>query len=219
MIRFIGIDPGDVWCGYAMLEYDPTSDLRNGTQYFLTEARVFHIPSRPRLIDTVHHVLFGMPAIVVAENYTVRPVAYNRFSAGHTLRLLGALELGVQQNVISSWNTVPPGPWEKDLPKLASGMFKRWSPDWLRPSAKNWGHAKSAWRVLLSYLMREHPDVLNVLRDKDCVRTYRRIPSVLYSAKKRTTPHDLAAPAAKWDIPARSLRSLTYLHTTSRENL
>lgn len=217
MIRFIGIDPGDVWCGFALLEYDPDTDSID--KYFLTETRVFHVPSRASIKDLVYDVMFALPAVVVAEDYAVRPTNFNRFSKGNTLRLLGALELTTEQSLASTWRTVPPAPWETNLPKMAGGMIDRWSPDWAQSRHKNWGHAKSAWRVLFAYMMQKHPDILNVLRMPECVQSYRRIRSVLYSAERRCAPADMNAPAAKWSVPRENIRKLSYLVTSSRRKM
>lgn len=218
MIRFIGIDPGDVWCGYAMLEYDPQN---KGDRYFLTEARTFHVPSRQSLLEVTHDVMFALPSVVIAENYQVRPVGYNRFNKGGTLRLLGALELATGQSLASSWNMVPPASWEKELPKLVPTMFKTWTTDWplLPKRRKDWGHAMSAWRVLLRYMMQHHPTVLEALRDAQCIASYKRVRSPLYASDRRTSVHDLAAPTAKWFLPRSYYRPLSYLITSGRHDL
>jgi hypothetical protein len=208
MIRFIALDPGDVWCGYAMLEYDPEGLLDH--RYFLTEARVFHVPSRRTLLDAVSDILYGLPAIVIAEDYAVRPVSFNRFSKGSTLRLLGALEFKTQQ-YLAQWNTVPAGPWERDLPKLSGNMFDIWTQDWYQPKRAAWGHAKSAWRVMFMYLMKCYPQVAMTLRSDECTAQYKRIRSVLYSTDRRTQTKDLASNAAKWHVPHHAYKHLQRL--------
>ncbi len=194
-MRLIGLDPGEVWCGFALIEWDEyTHEIR-------TEARVFHIPTRG-LQRTVHDALFGLPATVIAENYAQRPTGFNSFSSGMTLRLLGALEFCTWQSYTSQFHLVPPGNAEKELPLMASGFFDAWTPHWFEPKNKQWNHARSAWRVLMRHLMKNEVTVMSALRDVRVCDSYRPMKSPLYSGQRKEDA-DLHAPAGRWTIPTK----------------
>jgi hypothetical protein len=192
-MRIIGIDPGEVWCGFALLEWD------EGHQELRSEARVFHIPPRG-MKRTVYDALFGLPARVVVENYAQRPTGFNSFSQGTTLRLLGALEFYTGQSRGSEFFLVPPGNADKELPLLAEGFFDAWADHWLHAKNKNWNHARSAWRVLLRHVMEHEPTVMQALRDKRTCESLTAMKSPLYSSV-RVEQRDLFAIPGRWKVP------------------
>lgn len=160
-LRLVAVDPGDVWCGIARLDMRPlfnrTSEV-SGVECVL-DARVLHLPERSCL-QRVHEVIFCTPAphgwmnVVVAENFKIRPQAFNSFSAGDTLRLLGALEYAVSTTKRTTWaEPVAPADPDKYLPLLSNGALDSWLADgWPQPKHAQWVHARSAWRVALYWL-------------------------------------------------------------------
>src|ERR1044072_7076385 len=98
-MKIIGIDPGEAWTGVAALDI--------GSNGMHTKTRVFRSDAR-RLADLVDEVVPGGPDVhIVAENFSVRPVGFNAFSQGQTLRILGALQYATEKRS-HTWTLVPP---------------------------------------------------------------------------------------------------------------
>ncbi len=210
-MRFLAFDPGDVWLGFAALQIDTeTGSERRPVTEMHTVTRVLHVPSH-NFTGAVREALFyglGKPAIVIAEDYRMRPVGHQRFNAGLTLRMLGALEYATSQYPKSSWVQVPPGNSERELPQLLGPtFFPEWQTSWANPKDANWRHALSAWRVLARYLMKEHATLLQQIRRVETHETMRLMPHWLPFQTQRI--NDLSAPAARWtlaELPAAKRR-------------
>ncbi len=201
-MRFIAIDPGEVWCGMATFEYQPPKDpydrSRHGTGFICADSRVLQVPSRG-MVKTVTEALWSLPATVVCEDYQVRPVGHARFSKGETLRLIGALHMYSSQSRNSPFQLIPPGDAEKELPLLSCGFLEPWMVDWPRAKHERWNHARSAWRVLLRYMMGAQPELLRMAHSAKVQATHQLMKPVYPLEHKHTD--DLLAPGARWQVP------------------
>lgn len=192
MIRFIGIDPGDVWVGIAALEFEPERNEVRG------ETRVYNLTARG-LPHTVQDIVSMMPAHVAVENFSIRPQGHNRFKAGQTLRLIGALEYAISQSVRSTGCLIPPGNAEREVPLLFGDLIARWRKDWQTPGLKEWNHAYSAWRVLGRHLMTDHVELLRTLK-RDPLQDSRALMR-RWLPLQHGSDRDIIAPASRWTLP------------------
>jgi hypothetical protein len=215
-MRVVAVDPGEAWTGVARLDVEPVLDTRMGGVVgvqFVLDARLIH--SKPRtLLETVSEVMFALPAprpfesVLVLEAFAMRGQGFNTFSAGNTLRLIGALEYAVQYSQRMALATAQPADPDKNdlLHNLSNRALVAWMRDWPSPSASNWHHVRSAWRVLCDYLFRTRPNVLSWLRD---ARVYEQ-----YNPKRATFPimdqrtEDRLAPEARMVWRHKSLKSV-----------
>lgn len=155
----LGIDPGDRWCGFV--------GMRLSKSFVQVESRTYDRSPRS-LLQTVETLLPFAGAeervIVAAENFQHRNVGHQRFNAGNTLRLLGALEY-LCQRAGWSWNLIAPGDWTKELHYIFGEQFVAdYRQHWPDRSRSQWDHCLSAWRVLGRYLMAERLITLDAFR-------------------------------------------------------
>lgn len=141
----LGLDPGDVCMGVAGLHV--TSE-----QHVMMESAVLSVSSREHnwkdLLDTLDWSLIGG---VVCESFQIRPMGYNSFSAGQTLRLIGAIETYCYEYETPLLFVPPGAPADlNELPlyQLVQPTRGRW------PINRRWKHCLSAWRVLALALAR-----------------------------------------------------------------
>lgn len=153
--RILAFDPGEVWCGLAAFDWSNEEDI-------VSESRVLCLETRT-LLDVIRYVDFMLPAYVVCEDFRIQSVGHNRFSAGHTLRLIGALEAVTALNPKSIWSTVPPGNAKKEVPQLFGGWYEDWFESFPDLTNSNWRHAQSAWRVMGRFLMARNPKLLTCI--------------------------------------------------------
>ena len=186
-MRFIALDPGEAWVGIAMLEVRGV--------WWRAESRVINVHAREHILEVAQDALVWAPAIILAEDYRVRPLGHNAFTAGYTLKLLGALE-AVTRLKDATWSTMMPGP-SADLEMLQLGRFIR-PVDW-EPKSPQWRHAVSAWRILGRHMLTEERDAMEKLRrvkdpklefDKACL-----------APRTRRSQEDLFSPLTKWKTP------------------
>lgn len=182
--RILAFDPGDVWCGMAALDWDNGEDI-------VAESRVIHLASRS-LLGFLRYIDFMLPAYVVCEDFRVQAVGHNRFSAGHTLRLIGALETITVLNPKSRWAIVPPGNAKREVPELFNGWYERWEA-FRNDRDANWRHAQSAWRVMGRFLMSDHPKLLRILRKEHRVQPMKPWLGIEHIDRR----HDLTSPALR----------------------
>jgi hypothetical protein len=183
-MRFIAVDPGEAWVGIAMLEI-------RGTRW-QAESRVLKVDARQHLLEVAQDALTWAPAIILAEDFRVRPVGHNSFSGGYTLKLLGALE-AVTRIRDATWLTMLPGP-AADLEMLQLGRFVRRA-DWA-PSSPQWRHALSAWRVLGRHLLTEEREAMEKLRKIKEPKT--EFSKTCLAPRTRRSQEDLFSPLTKW---------------------
>lgn len=144
----VGIDPGDAWCGFVALNLEK--------RFIRIESRTYAREPRPlyRMTDALLPFHPSDRITVVVENYQMRGVGHQRFSQGHTLRLLGALEYVCAKNRWD-WHVVPPGPWKREVPNIFGAFVPSYREHWPDNGSAEWDHCLSAWRVLGRYLMRD----------------------------------------------------------------
>lgn len=190
-MKFIALDPGSSWMGFAAVSITGRS--------WRAETRVLDARSRT-LVQTVEEVRRHLPCTVIAESYRVRLVGFNRFDSAETPRLLGALEYAVTKEHCD-WETIAPGNASNELRYLSIEPYLSiWQRRWPKPSHGNWQHGRSAWRVLVRFMLREHPDKLRDLLLRG------RTPIVKIVDRNKSwlpRPHDshsgdLIAPTARW---------------------
>ena len=189
---YIGIDPGEVWCGFAALDVTSGSTVR-------VEARTYNIAARDGYLQMAHDILDLLPharhAHVVCEDFRIRRSGHQHFNAGNTLRFLGALEFGVKSVDAFSFYLVPPNDkGETETRELFGKVLWNYRRTWPKPRHAAWGHCVSAWRVLGHHLLAENSTLLQKLHKvKKSHRTDRWLPAAV-----KSTHHEHVAPAAWW---------------------
>ncbi len=190
MKRLIGIDPGERWMGMAILTIDG--------RYWHANMRVLDLSTRS--LDKTGFELYALlPATVIAESYQQRPVGHQHFASGQTLRVLGALEY-VTLRHRCRWEEVPPAQPDVLVGELHMIHYlERWltfCPPLINKST--WQHGKSAWRVLLQYMLKRLPALAGALRDTSIVSTM-----ILDHPSIQGIPRDgdLFAPPVRWHTP------------------
>lgn len=193
MRRYIGIDPGDVWTGYATLKigsskyYAHMGVLRNAEHSFKD------------LVDTLIPAKDSYPEYtIVAESYQFRAQGFNTYSRGATPRLLGGLQYA---SLAAGWHwseVMPKDPTEKTLNEFGIGRYlERWAEFYPNPGDNRWIHARSAWRVLCQYLLIRGTHELGKLRTKT-IPPLRPCEPILHGYVNR---NELMAPSVCWEIP------------------
>jgi len=156
-VSYLAFDPGDRWVGVAIARAATTHTIVS-TALFDRNTSAF---GAIRGLLSRRHVLgLTEQLVLVAEDFRIRPMAFNAFSGGNTLRFLGALayeaeHIGVPLALVS---TTADGTKMPLTNKLAA-----WKIDWPRPAS--WSHGLSAWAALQRALVRDAPDVLLTWRD------------------------------------------------------
>lgn len=174
--RWVGIDPGDRWMGVSILtQIDKktwTADMR------VIDIEV--VKNRHLLVKGMMHIL-SPKDVVLCENYQIRRAGHQSFNVGETLRLIGALEFATLDQLCDFVLVMPGDP--NDINDMFFGaILKTWQEKWMRGNAKEWDHARSAWRVMLIYLMSKHPDVIRKLQSAqaDSVIKHMRQPTMFF---------------------------------------
>lgn len=188
--NYIGIDPGDKWVGVAsMTVVGNTSGYYYMNMGVLNRANHFDMSF---VVDSIvpqrssHH-------IVVCESFQQRPVGYNRFGRGDTLRLMGALQyLSLKRG--HEWNEIPPGD-PNEVYRLYVGKFlDAWLPKCPKPEAAQWKHAWSAWRVMARWLMMRESKDLTRMRPKELP------PMGCFYVEAQSSSARLTAPRLEWNF-------------------
>lgn len=188
-MRFIGVDPGDRWVGYAVLsvEFGVRSKI-------YTSCGVLDLELRG-IAGAAGFIYDALPAELAVEDYRVRPQGFNKFSRGATLRLIGALEYIVAARSGHSLLLIPPASPDAELKELRlDGWLNDWREDWPRPKDPAWDHARSAWRVLARALLREDSSLLLSVGKATDPKPH---PTMRDGVSSRTEFH---APTTKWSI-------------------
>lgn len=190
---YIGLDPGESWCGFAALEITTRNEVR-------VEARTYHVPAHRGYLQMSRDLMELIPrnrdAHFAVEDFRIRRSGHQRFSRGDTLRFLGALEYAVACRAQSQFFLIPPndhGEREtRDLfGKVLISYRKTWKP---RAAHATWGHCLSAWRVLGNHLFHHNRDLLLRLHEKKrSHRCDRWLPTLVKSQKL-----ECIAPAGLW---------------------
>jgi hypothetical protein len=157
--QFVGYDPGDRWCGWAILQ------VATGEQRSIYQAR-YGVADRSarsfsELVDKLAPPLRAEPMqrFAICESFQQRPVGHQRFAPAATPRLIGALHYKALKAGLL-WREVPPGDPHTITKLILGDYFDFWMFDVHRPSDKRWDHARSAWRVIATFMMNEHTSML-----------------------------------------------------------
>jgi len=187
---YIGIDPGERWCGFAALEL--TSEL-----VVRVEARTYSITAHKDYLTLAHDLIDLLPharkAQIVVENFQVRTVGHQHFNRGDTLRFIGAMEFAAQSiDAFELFQVQPSDAGQRDSLKLYGSVIRRYSRRWPSPSHRAWKHCLSAWRVLGMHLLSKEPTFLLSIRKMKRVQICERwLPA-------STKMGDHIARAARW---------------------
>lgn len=158
-LTFIGVDPGEVHCGWAKLNLIPGK----GRTLYIATCGVVHIPSDTfkGLIDMLvpERPLLAHRELIV-EEYRQRPVGHQAFKQSTTAQLIGGFRYVAEKYQIPL-TMIPAGDPDAELDRLVLGRYiKHWSARWRNPGNKNWQHARAAWRVLARHLLTTRPELL-----------------------------------------------------------
>lgn len=179
---YVAVDPGEVHVGIASLYIDDDQ--------FTVDCGVLHRPSRSfaELVDQVmQHLDEGAEwtSMLLVESYQARAVGHQRFSAGETLQLVGALRYATERES-QHFATIMPGNARKDLDAMKlTPLLDEWIPT---PRPAKWEHAYSAWRVLGRFMLGHDTERLQSLIRSGASKEW--APSRTRSAYKK----DLIAP-------------------------
>lgn len=187
---YIGLDPGESWCGFAALE------VKSHT--IRVEARTYSVKSRTSYLQMAQDVMDIIPhreTCVISEDFRIRGSGHQRFSAGNTLRLIGALEYATSERSQATFHLIPPNDnGERETRELFGKVLLGYRSSWPQKSHSTWGHCVSAWRVLGQHLFHHERDLLlKVMACKKSHRCDRWLPSLL-----RSKTLDRIASAAEW---------------------
>lgn len=188
---YIGIDPGDSWCGFAALDVS--------VDRVRVEARTYSVKSHGGYLQMVHDIIdllpHNRPTHIIAEDFRIRRAGHQAFAAGNTLRFLGALEFGVSCVDAFKFFTIPPNDnGESETKELFGRVLFNYRKTWARPRHAAWGHCLSAWRVLGHHLFQHERDLLLHFRgQKKSHRCERWLP-----VGRMPGHHDHVASAGKW---------------------
>jgi hypothetical protein len=188
MRHYLGIDPGEVWVGYAKLAVD------NGV--YTANMGVINIGAMS-FVPTVGFLVPIVQTHTIVESYQQRPVGYQRFASGHTLQLIGALKYAMLL-AGHEWSEVPPkDPSPTELNKLLIGRYlTRWQEFLECPGDPRWRHAHSAWRVLAQYLLMRGSNDLSDLKRK-VLPPLRPCGPIRHGRVNRV---ELIAPTVTWEL-------------------
>lgn len=193
---YIGIDPGEAWCGFAALE------IALETQFVSVraEARTYSVKHRGGYLamanDLFQLLPHQRPTILIAEDFQIRHSGHQRFNHGDTLRFLGALEFGATFVKQFNFALIPPNDRAKQETRDLFGPgIRSYARKWPKPGHAAWHHCLSAWRVIGQYLLINQCDVLQRMHKLTHVRRCDRwIPVSMGDVNK----HEHIAPAARW---------------------
>jgi hypothetical protein len=188
---YIGVDPGEAWCGFSALDITSDGAVR-------VEARTYSVTARGGYLRMAHDIVDLLPhrrAHIVCEDFRIRRSGHQHFSAGNTLRLLGALEFGVTSVDAFKFFLVPPNDrGDTETRELFGSVLWNYRRSWPKPRHAAWGHCVSAWRVLGHHLLAHERALLlklhTVKKSRQCDRW---LPVALKSSR-----HEHVAPAARW---------------------
>jgi hypothetical protein len=188
---YVGIDPGESWCGFAALETTSKKKIRVEARTYSVKAHQGYLQMARDLMDIIPR---GRQLNFVCEDFRIRRSGHQGFNHGDTLRLLGALEYGVaSRDEQSHFFLVPPNDnGEHETKELFGNILRSYRSTWPK-TYRSWGHCVSAWRVLGNHLFHHERDLLLRLHGyKKSHRCHQWLPSVARSKL------DGIAPAGLW---------------------
>lgn len=189
---YIGIDPGESWCGFAALEVSARGEVRVEARTYSVKAHQGYLQMATDLLDMIPH---NKPAHFAIEDFRIRRSGHQRFNRGDTLRFLGALEYGISSVDAFKFFLIPPNDHgERETRELFGRILLSYRRTWPRRRHHAWGHCLSAWRVLGNHLFHHDRDLLvRLLQRKRSHRCEQWLPILVKSPK-----YEHVAPAATW---------------------
>lgn len=171
---YVGIDPGERWCGFAALEILSSGTVR-------VEARTYVMPPlgyvfmTKQILDLLPH---ARRTLVIVEDFQIRRAGHQRFNRGDTLRFLGALEYGVKGIDQFEFMLIPP---TDKIERITNEMFgrvlSRYRERWPNPRHSAWRHCLSAWRVLGQHVAFDNPSLrARLIKQKKSLHSERWLP-------------------------------------------
>lgn len=188
---YVGIDPGESWCGFAALDIT-NREVRVEARTYSVKAHGGYLKMAHDLIDLIPH---NRPTHVIAEDFRIRRSGHQRFNRGDTLRFLGALEFGVSSVDAFEFFVVPPNDnGERETKELFGRVLASYRRTWPRRKHHAWGHCISAWRVLGNHLFHTERDLLmRLLQRKRSHRCDQWLPALVRQPK-----YEHIAPSGIW---------------------
>lgn len=159
--RWIGVDPGDRWMGLAVLTH------LDGGFGWTADIRVVDLePYNLTGIGNGFRQLFGSGDFVICEDFRMRAVGHQQFNAGRTLRTLGMFEY-ITTSKGGTFGLIPPDRPELVMESFFGPIIRHWRTQWMDRTSPHWGHALSAWRVLIHWLAKNNPKVIERIHKAD----------------------------------------------------
>lgn len=160
---YVGIDPGESWCGFAALD-TTNKEVRVEARTYSINAHGGYLRMAHDLIDLIPH---NRPCHIIAEDFRIRRSGHQRFSRGDTLRFLGALEFGASSVDAFKFYLIPPNDHGKyETSEFFGRVLASYRRTWPQRNHHTWGHCLSAWRVLGQHLFHHERDLLLRLHQK-----------------------------------------------------
>lgn len=187
---YIGIDPGEAWCGFAALDVISSTAIR-------VEARTYSVTVRGGYLNMVNSILdllpHNRPTTIIAEDFQIRHTRHQSFNHGNTLRFLGALEHGVSEIDAFQFSLIPPSDHgERETRGLFGHVLFNYRDRWPRARSAPWNHCLSAWRAIGIYLLQnEQSTLLSLRKVKRSSKCQRWLPAA-------TKGNEHIAPPAWW---------------------
>lgn len=183
---WIAIDPGERWCGYAILRYF-RAEWRADTGVLDAHEHPF--------VELINTLLFDTyRSHVIVEQFQAR-TPYIDLT---TVKIIGALKY-VALGRDSYFGEVRAGDPDKELELLGLGVFvSGWQKKWTTPSHARWHHARSAWRIMGQWLLQNNMSVFQsvVSTEQSNFKIERRVRELDVHR-----PGDLRAPTMTWERP------------------
>lgn len=189
---YIGIDPGESWCGFAALDLTSKREVRVEARTYSVKAHGGYLHMARDILDLLPH---ARQAHVACEDFRIRHSGHQQFNRGNTLRFLGALEYGVASVDAFRFFLIPPNDHgRRETRELFGRVFFNYQKAWPDRRHSAWGHCVSAWRVLGNHLFHHDRDLLmRLLQKQRSHRCDQWLPALACDSGA-----DHIAPAASW---------------------
>lgn len=183
MTRFVGIDPGERWCGYAFLT------VEDG-EY---KARCGVLDVKAMAMNQLINELTPVADVTVTERFRTRGVGHQHMHNPITAQLIGAIRYAAESKG-GQWSEVNAADASELQRFPLYPIITRWRKSWPNKGNARWDHALSAWRVLCQYLLTMRDPALADLAEFKPVKFGVDLSGGLNSSL------DLHAPAARWSL-------------------
>lgn len=189
---YVGIDPGEVWCGFAALDLTGSGSVRVEARTYSVKAHGGYLRMAQDIMNLIPH---NRPTQIICEDFRIRRSGHQHFNRGDTLRFIGALEYGASMIDAFQFSVIPPNDHgAQETKELFGRILFSYRKTWPRHKHHAWGHCISAWRVLGHHLFHHQQDLLIRLRQrKHSHQCDRWLPALV-----RIPSAEHVAPAGQW---------------------